>query len=298
MAIHLTINISDADGPIAGTSTPAAREPSAGSLVAAGVQTQAEEIAELRAQLGDHIAPFPPAGIDGFLSHFIITLRFTQTELAGRVMNWTSPPAVQTVTRSDPFVYNRGKRLQVKVPLPSRCTLPDTISEEDFFVRPEEYFVPGQETVWMQILNLDARMETELGPVRIILGETLKRQYPDLFLPSLGVATSLGRRGFPARLFFNPVAVVETPLGAFRSVHGTLAYGRIVAFPPVATPVSIQGIVPLEPVESLRRVSLAAGDTVEPAPAEIIALSHPISTSLQIPGEDAFNLVEGQIGQA
>jgi hypothetical protein len=53
--------------------------------------------------------------------------------------------------------------------------------------------------------------------VRVVLGETLKSKYEDLFVPSLGLAQSLGKTGFPARFFFSPVGVFETPFGAFRT---------------------------------------------------------------------------------
>jgi hypothetical protein len=282
MAINVTLNISEA-----GVSGDSGGMPG--------------DVDELRAQMGDHIGPFPPAGVDGFLSHFIITVQFTGGEREDEVLSWTMPTAIQTVSRSDPFIYQGGGRDRVSLPLPSGCTLPDSIAESDFLSRPDGYFDVGKETVWMQILNLDARMDTEVGPVRIILGETLKREYPDIFAPSLGVARSLGRSGFPARLFFNPVAVLETPFGALRAIHGTLAYGRIVSFPPVGTPVTIQDIIPMHPVESIRAAMASRGVTsaaeVEPrelqeAPARIIALSHPIDVPLQLSGEEAFHLVE------
>lgn len=286
MAIQVTINISEA-----GTT------PVPGTAVQDHAAQTAREMAELKAQMGDHIGPFPPAGVDGFLSHFLITVQFTSGDQEGNVMSWTMPTAIQTVSRSDPFIYRNGH--EVRLTLPPGCTLPDTIAETDFLERPNGYFEPGKETVWMQILNLDARMDTEVGPVRIILGETLKREYPDIFRPSLGVATSLGRKGFPARLFFNPVAVVETPFGALRAIHGTLAYGRIVAFPPTGTPVSIQNVIPMHSVDSVRAARAFTADTPDaipdPPPARIIALAHPIDVAMQIPGDEAFQLVERRI---
>jgi hypothetical protein len=249
---------------------------------------------ELVRQMGDEISPFPPAGIDGFLSHFILTVEFLRGDAAGEVVSLTMPPATQTVARSDPFVYRGpGAGHVAEVPIPASSTLSGAIGEDLFLNRPDEYFTPGHETVWMQILNLDARMEdSPLGPVRIILGETLKSDYPEVFEPSLGVAQALGDSGFPARLFFNPCAVIETELGAFRAVHGTLAYGRITSFPPCATPVSICDFVPLESVANLRDQKVDANPV-----ARIIALTHPIDVSLQIPGEAAFDLVEKQISK-
>lgn len=305
MPIHVTINIADAEGVTtgpAGTGGPTPLPGGAGHPGAAD-PTQAK-VDELMAQMGDHAGPFPPAGVDGFLSHFIITIQFTGGDREGELLSWTMPTAIQTVARSDPFRY-RGKDDEVTLPLPSGCTLPDRIASDDFLTRPDGYFDVGAEMVWMQILNLDARMDTEIGPVRIILGETLKREYPDIFQPSLGVARALGRSGFPARLFFNPVAVVETPFGSLRAIHGTLAYGRVVSFPPVGTPVTIQDVIPMHPVEALRAAAAEAGgavaelkahEIVEP-PARIIALSHPIDVPLQLPGEEAFHLVERQIAR-
>lgn len=256
---------------------------------------------ELVAMMGDEIGPCPDAGIDAFLSHFIMCIEFLEGAAAGEVVTLTMPPALQTVARSDPFVYRgRKKAHEIKVPLPDACTLPTTIKESDFLERPSEFFQPGKETVWMQILNLDARAETEeLGTIRIILGETLKRDYPDMFQPSLGGAQSLGRGGFPVRLFFNPYAVIETPLGSFRAIHGTLAYGRVTRFPPTGTPITITDMVPLEPTEEVVKTQSYRQVNTDIKPfARLLALSHPIDVALQVPGEDAYNLVERRIARA
>jgi hypothetical protein len=264
-------------------------------------QSLSEEHDELVRQMGDQVKPFPDAGVDGFLSHFIISLEILQGDLAGRAINFTMPPATQTVSRSDPFVYRPGGRNLVEVPLPEGCTLPSVIREDDFITRPEGYFDVGRQVVWMQILNLDARMEhEELGPIRIILGETLKREYPDVFQPSLGIAQALGRRGgFPSSLFFNPYALIETQFGVFRAIHGTLAYGRITDFPPVGTPVSIRDCIPLENIEDVRRSGSlrAADESIEPF-ARLIALSHPIDVPMQVSGTEAFQFVEKGIASA
>jgi len=303
MAINLTININD-DGESSGqggTGSASDLEKAVRDL-SSRLSALTDRHDELVAQMGDQIAPFPGAGIDGFLSHFIMTLQFLRGDLAGRSLSITMPPATQTVTRSAPFIYRRGGGSRVHVPLPSGCSLPDTIVEDDFIEKPDGYFEDGRETVWMQILNLDARMELpELGFIRIILGETLKREHPDLFEPSLGVAQSLGRKGFPARLFFNPYALIETPLGSFRAVHGTLAYGRITAFPPIGTPVTISSAVPLEDVSEVRAkmnmeaVPRARDLVVEEPFARLLALSHPIDVPMQIPGEEAFHYIEQSI---
>jgi hypothetical protein len=169
------------------------------------------------------------------------------------------------------------------------------LREEDFLVRPAEFFEVGKETLWLQILNLDARMDSEIGPIRIILGETLKREYPDLFFPSVGIAQSLGNSGFPARLFFDPFAIIETPLGAFRAIHGILSYGRVTNFPPIGTPVSIREPIELDQVEEIRSKKLGLNHSANPL-ARIIALSHPIDTELQLPGEEAYHFVERGVG--
>ena len=241
------------------------------------------------------IGPFPDAMVAGYLSHFIMAFEFLAGDMKGRMLSITSPPAAQTVSWGQPFIY-RGATAnhQVTFPLPSNCTLPSSITEQDFQSRPAEFFEEGKETVWLQILNLDAHMNSDLGPIRIILGETVKREYPEIFQPSLGVAQSLGKSGFPARLFFNPIAIVETPFGAFRATHGTLSYGRINGFPPIGTPVTINDMVPLEDVAEVRKLAKRGKlDDIVPLPtARIVALSHPIDVGFQMSGDEAFNAVE------
>ena len=55
-------------------------------------------------------ARFPEAGIDGFLSHFVIAIEFQDNGRespapAGRLIHLSLPSAVQTVARSAPFRY-------------------------------------------------------------------------------------------------------------------------------------------------------------------------------------------------
>jgi len=176
-----------------------------------------QELQELRDQMGE-AKDFPKARIGGYMSHFRIVIEVTIAE-SRRVISIVSPLAAQSVAWSDPFVYGEQEAGHtVSIPKPKGSQLPDKISETDFIEKPSEFFVPGKETIWLQILNLDARMNSDLGPIRIILGETLKREYPDIFHPSLGAAQSLGKRGFPARLFFNPLAISEPFTGCFRMV--------------------------------------------------------------------------------
>lgn len=248
---------------------------------------------ELIAQMGDEIAPFPGEKMGAYMSHFRIVMEFLKPPLAGRILSIVSPLAAQTVSWSAPFIYSgRSMSHRVAVPLPKGSTLSQEIREDDFLTKPPGFFEVGKETIWLQILNLDARMDTEIGPIRIILGETLKREYPDLFMPSLGVAQSLGRKGFPANLYFNPYAIIETPIGAFRAIHGTLSYGRVTGFPPIGTPVSIRDCIPVEHVDEIRkRPRSRLLETVEPF-ARILALSHPIDMGVQLPGDDAYELIE------
>lgn len=240
--------------------------------------------------------PFPPAGIDGFLSYFILTLRFDTGPLKGKPITLSLPNAIQSVARSQPFIYN-GPPQEVHVPLPSGSTLSPTIRDQDFLQRPPEFFQLGKESVWLQILNLDARGDTPVGPVRIILGETLKREYPDLFQPSLGVVQSLGDTGFPARLFFDPTAIMETQAGNFRAVHGVLAYANITAFPPVGSAVQTTDIIPLHSVEALRKAAQSKTPRDVAADGSVLGLSHPITTALNVSGAEAFNLVEQSTAQ-
>src|SRR6266446_4045036 len=142
---------------------------------------QAGAIADLHDMMGEQIGPFPHAGIDGFLSHFIIMIRFRTGPTAGRTVTFTSPPAVQVVSRSEPFIYQSPHADHaIKLPLPPGCTLSNdrtdphwtTVREADFlnrrptspdFAAAQQFFQMGKETVWMQILDLDARMDTEIG---------------------------------------------------------------------------------------------------------------------------------------
>lgn len=298
--VSITINVSDnafhADSPA---------EPESSSIaeLRASIAKLREEHDELVAQMGDERQPFQPAKMGGYMSHFMITIEFMVDSPTGRIVSIVSPPAAQTVAWCDPFIY-RGPSAGhvVRTPMPTGSTLSDSIAETDFFDRPSEFFEEGKETVWLQILNLDATMDhPEVGKIRIILGETLKREYPDLFLPSLGCAQSLGSRGFPSRLFFNPCAVIETPFGAMRAIHGILSYGRVTAFPPVGTPVSISKMIPLEDVTELRKRVIAGTYSHETsfdrAIARIVALSHPIDNEIQLGGEETFRFVEKLIDQ-
>jgi hypothetical protein len=290
MAISVTINISEsADQPRFAQSATGAG--SGDSL--------REEVAALRDYIGDDIAPFPPAGIDSFLSHFVIAVQFLQGERSGQVVPFVLEPAVQTVARSNPFIYGGAAAShRVSVAVPSSSLLASTISESDFHARPAKFFEAGKEHIWLQILNLDAHGQTSLGPVRAVLGETLKKNYEDIFVPSLGLAQSLGKTGFPARFFFSPVAVFETPLGAFRTRPGkVLQARRIVEIPPIGS-VSIAEAIPLDSVEEVRAAARSNRSLAESKPtAQLVALAHPIDAALHLPGAEAYSTVQARIGK-
>lgn len=245
---------------------------------------------ELVEQMGDDIKPFPEPKVGGYLSRFKLVIEMNTDER--QIISLVSPLAAQSVAWGAPFIYSgpEGKHV-VDLPLPAGSDLPAQISESDFIARPPEFFQEGKETLWLQILNLDATMDSDIGPIRIILGETLKREYPDLFRPSLGAAQSLGSSGFPARLFFNPLAIIETPIGAFRAIHGVLSYGRVTNFPPIGTPVSIRECIPLDPVDVIRSQDLGLRSSDNPV-GRIVALSHPIDMEMQLEGEKAYEFVE------
>lgn len=254
---------------------------------------------ELVAQMGDEIGPFPDAKVGGYMSHFRFTMRFDVPPLRGKALSVVSPPAAQSVAWSAPFVYEGpGANHRARIPVPARSTLPNVLAEEDFFVRPPEFFEKGKETLWLQILNLDARMDSEIGPMRIILGETLKAAHPDIFKPSLGIAQSLGRRGFPAKLFFNPYAVIETTIGSFRAIHGTLSYGRVTGFPPLGTPVTIRDQVPIEELDSVKEAVRTHDSSKIREVGRIVALTHPIDMEIHEKGEGAYDFVNALIQAA
>lgn len=243
---------------------------------------------------------FPATGIDAFLSHFIVGIAFASGEKAGELHTFALPAAVQTVARTHPFVHDGAAATSaVSFPIPRGSQLSAKIAEHDFVARPPGFFERGKEQVWLQILNLDARGDTPIGRVRIILGETFKREYPDLFEPSFGAAQALGKSGFPARLFFSPNAIIETPFGAFKTRAGKALVGASIdEFPPVGSFPHLQEPVALDPVETLRK----AGTRVAAAApvAHIVALAHPIDAALLQPptaAETPFTAVERAIAR-
>jgi hypothetical protein len=231
---------------------------------------------------------FPSAGLDSFLSHFIIAIKFLTGARGGQLVTLSLPAAVQTVARSEPFVYQGPTaHPSVRLAVPIGSSLAATISDADFFVKPQGFFEQGKEHVWLQILDLEAKADTSLGPIRIILGETFKKEYPDIFEHSLGAAQAIGATGFPARLFFSPNAVIETPFGSLKTRAGKALLGaRITEFPPVGSNPSLSAAVPLDSVDALRaelaRGAGHASPLASAAPvAQIQALSHAIDAALK-----------------
>ncbi|MFI6094795.1 hypothetical protein ACIA8G_04535 [Lentzea sp. NPDC051213] len=241
---------------------------------------------------------FPPAGIDGFLSHFVFTVRVNKGDLAGQVFSYTWPAAVQTVVRSEPFIYEGPEaNHRVEFALPKGADLPTTLSEEDFIAIPPGFFEAGKETIWLQILNLDARGETEYGPMRCILGATFKREYPDIFQASFGAAQSLGDSGLPARLFFNPNGIFETPFGNLHTRPKALLGTRVDKVPPVGSNPELLGPIALDSVDDLRAAAKDGTALPETPAASLLALAHPIDAQLQADEGELFDLVERAISR-
>lgn len=242
----------------------------------------------------------PPGGIDAFLSHFVFTVRVNKGERKGDLFSYTWPAAIQSVARSDPFIYKgRSANHAVELDLPKSSDLARRVCEEDFLTTPPKFFERGKETIFLQILNLDARGETPYGPMRCILGETFKREYPDIFQPSFGAAQSLGRTGLPGKLFFVPNGIFETPFGALHTRPKALLGSRIESIPPVGSSPTLLQAIPLDSVDELREAKArgVSENTLEPA-ATLVALAHPIDALLFETGDPAFESVERAIARA
>lgn len=240
------------------------------------------------------ISAFPPAGIGGFLSDLVFTLRVNTGELAGEILSYSWPAAILTVVRSDPFVYSgRAAGHRVEFPMPWGSRVPRSLAADDFARIPPGFYETGRETVWLQVLNLAARGQTDYGPARCILGETLKREYPDIFRPSFGAAQSIDSSGFPARLFISLIAVFETPFGALCVGPDTLLGCRLQKGPPVGAIPHLLAPTQLDSVADLR--SRSAIRPAHPA-ATLLALASPILGILHSSGGQAFNTVEQAIG--
>jgi hypothetical protein len=241
----------------------------------------------------EEISPFPGSGIDGFLSHFVFTFQINKGKKAGEIFSYTWPAAIQTVARSEPFIF-RGElsNQTARFPLPKDSQLPREITGKDFLTNPPGFFVEGRETIFLQILNLDARGETPYGPMRCILGETFKREYPDIFQPSFGAAQSLNGKGLPGKIFFVPNGIFETPFGALHTRPKNLLGKHITAIPPIGSSPELLEQIPLDSVEELRA---NRGVLPEVPQATLLALAHPLDAALI--GDNLFEKVEQAIGQ-
>jgi hypothetical protein len=240
----------------------------------------------------------PAAGVDGFLSHFVFTFRINRGDHAGEIHSYTWPAAIQTVARSEPFIYRKGEEHTVEFPLPDGSKLPRKVSEREFLTVPDDFFDDGKETIFLQILNLDARGTTEYGPMRCILGETFLREYPDVFQPSFGAAQSLQGVGLPGKLFFVPNGIFETPFGALHTRPKALLGSRIEGVPPIGSNPELQQAIGLDSVDELRQRNLRTlAEEDEPA-ATLLALAHPIDAALHESGDSLFQSVEAAIARA
>jgi hypothetical protein len=92
------------------------------------------------------VTHFPNAGSDGLLGHSVIGLRSHRGDRAGQLITFTLDPAVQTVARSDPFIYgDRSANHKIAVAIPPGSSLDETISDESFLIRPEKFFTVGKD---------------------------------------------------------------------------------------------------------------------------------------------------------
>ncbi len=236
----------------------------------------------------------PPAGIDGFLSHFNFSFRVNRGEYAGNVYRYTWPSAVQSVARSEPFIYRKGETHRATFPLPKGSTLPDSMTEADFLTIPEGFFENGKETAFLQILNLSATGEMGEYKSACFLGQTFKDKYPDIFQPSFGAVQSLGRQGLPAKIFFVPNGIFVTPFGDLHTRPKALVGDHIDAIPPVGSSPKIQGAIELDAVEELRAKKVRAFTEGE-GTATLTALDHPIDGLLNIAEGELFQYVQTAI---
>ena len=134
---------------------------------------------------------FPPAGIDTFKSTFINgEVEILVGPLAGKTFFLpTMIDAAQGVSRSAPF-YDGGPGANDHsvLPLPPGSQLPGTVSDSDidFFV--SDMNGTRQKSIHLEIISLDARSAD--GQYRIISGQQMLAEYPQLFIPSFGIVVS------------------------------------------------------------------------------------------------------------
>jgi hypothetical protein len=133
---------------------------------------------------------FPAAGIDTFQSVFQnISIRITAGPMAGTILNLPDlvDPA-QEVSRSAPFVDGGpGIDDSAILPLPPGSTLPNVVHDSDI-----DFFEPlngtSQRSVFLELIALDASSADDR--YRILSGRQMQAAYPDLFVPSFGIAVS------------------------------------------------------------------------------------------------------------
>lgn len=121
----------------------------------------------------------------------------------------------------------------------------------------------------LQITSLDAKSAD--GKYRILAGEPLKKEFPKLFKPAFGMVVSNVGRGFPAKSFFVPYALIITPYGNLVSNEKgyavpIFAQQPITNLPPFGAVYIDKGNEPL-----LSADNLAAGPV-----ADLVAVKHKV----------------------
>lgn len=134
--------------------------------------------------------------------------------IGGQRLRFVFPSCLATVRRSDPFLFQTGAA--VHFPPRRNDGSEEAVRSDDFGNMPAGSFVAGTETVWLELVDLDARGTVEGDAGRLLAGETLLAEHPDLHERALGVLRSSLGAGFPARLVFALQAMIVSPRGTFK----------------------------------------------------------------------------------
>lgn len=224
MPLHLSISISDAFDVVIGGIDP----PAPGAAV-------------------ERTEPFPRGGTDLLLLNVSGVMR-----TGGQRQRLAFASCLATVRRSDPFLF----RNDATVAFPPQIRQPDDGDEilrrDDLGNIPGGLFIAGRETIWLELLDLDARGLVDGSPGRLVLGETLRREHPDLHERALGVLQSSLGAGFPARCALALPAVLITPRGTFKLGPDSFATAEVSGLADAAG-FRLTGRVDLFRVEELRR---------------------------------------------
>ena len=218
------------------------------------------------------LSPFPAQGVDVFQSVFDAEVEITAGPHAGKHLKLEQlVDRAQAVARSRPILGGASKNARITFALPAGQALPASIQTSDFPMVPEAFRdTANRETIYLQITSLDAKSAD--GAYRIIAGEPLKKEFPKLFKPALGMVVSDVGRGFPARSFFVPYALIITPFGNLVSNEKgfavpIFAQQPITHLPPYGATYADKGDEPLLSADNLN-----AGPV-----AKLRALSHKVS---------------------